>query len=134
MRSLQLKVSALLMSLLCSNQLLGEALQGDAEASALQWLPLQETTYHHHNYGDFEGPRRKLTPFEVCSGCTCCAGKKGGGGQQQEVCSRWACCYSITCGLPDKPFGVCAFTPKSCNCTSCGGATTRPSPSSSSPP
>ncbi|GLJ37073.1 hypothetical protein SUGI_0751210 [Cryptomeria japonica] len=60
--------------------------------------------------------RRKLAPFQLCSGCTCCAGESN-----NRVCTTSACCYSITCGLPDKPYGVCAFTPKACTCTNCTG-------------
>ncbi|CAA6659892.1 unnamed protein product [Spirodela intermedia] len=29
------------------------------------------------------------------------------------------CCYAINCNIPNRPFGFCSFTPKSCNCLEC---------------
>ncbi|XP_057970876.1 uncharacterized protein LOC131159742 isoform X2 [Malania oleifera] len=51
------------------------------------------------------------TAFQVCARCKCC-----GAGVCTEVPQ---CCYGIQCDLPDKPYGVCAFEPLTCNCTSC---------------
>eukprot|EP01018_Ginkgo_biloba_P004670 Gb_40258 [translate_table: standard] len=77
----------------------------------VEFIPVPQIQYR-----TWEGHgRRKLAPFQLCSGCTCCASDNN-----KNVCTTSACCYSITCGLPDKPYGVCAFTPKACNCTSCG--------------
>ncbi|XP_010496818.1 PREDICTED: uncharacterized protein LOC104773848 isoform X2 [Camelina sativa] len=55
--------------------------------------------------------RRKLmTPLELCLECKCCS---------STTCATMPCCFGINCQLPNKPFGVCAFVPKSCHCTSC---------------
>ncbi|KAH9294092.1 hypothetical protein KI387_040702, partial [Taxus chinensis] len=82
--------------------------EGQVEA-----FPVAETKYAEWPWEN-NNRRRKLAPFQLCSGCTCCASVRN-----ESVCTTSACCYSITCGLPDKPYGVCAFTPKACNCTNC---------------
>eukprot|EP00250_Pteridium_aquilinum_P011704 c20253_g1_i1 orf=190-594(-) len=60
----------------------------------------------------FNSSRRTLGSFQVCALCTCC-------GEQRRFCIPTACCYSITCGSPNRPFGLCSFTPMSCSCLSC---------------
>ncbi|KAJ0985352.1 hypothetical protein J5N97_003708 [Dioscorea zingiberensis] len=57
--------------------------------------------------------RRILEPFQQCLECRCCAVA------DPMSCSLMSCCFGIDCNLPDKPYGVCAFVPKTCNCTSC---------------
>ncbi|WOK96743.1 hypothetical protein Cni_G05450 [Canna indica] len=57
--------------------------------------------------------RRRLEPFQLCLDCRCCAVGA------PSNCSMMPCCFGIDCNLPDKPFGVCAFVPKTCNCTAC---------------
>ncbi|XP_050205540.1 uncharacterized protein LOC126655400 [Mercurialis annua] len=57
--------------------------------------------------------RRRLEPYQVCLVCKCCAEASA------TTCSSMPCCFGIDCQLPNKPFGVCAFVPKTCNCTSC---------------
>lgn len=68
---------------------------------------------------DVEGrtSRRRLEPFQLCLVCKCCAG--GGDPTTGTTCATMPCCFGIDCQLPNKPFGVCAFVPKTCNCTSC---------------
>uniref|UniRef100_A0A2P2K1Y7 DUF7866 domain-containing protein n=1 Tax=Rhizophora mucronata TaxID=61149 RepID=A0A2P2K1Y7_RHIMU len=56
--------------------------------------------------------RRKLSGFQICALCTCCGGAKG-------VCLPSPCCYAINCNIPNRPFGFCSFTPKTCNCFGC---------------
>ncbi|OVA19080.1 hypothetical protein BVC80_9031g16 [Macleaya cordata] len=56
--------------------------------------------------------RRRLGSFQICALCTCCGGPKG-------VCLPSPCCYAINCNIPNRPFGFCAFTPKTCNCLGC---------------
>ncbi|XP_059665579.1 uncharacterized protein LOC132311597 [Cornus florida] len=56
--------------------------------------------------------RRRLGNFQVCALCTCCGGAKG-------YCLPSPCCYAITCNIPNRPFGFCSFTPKTCNCFGC---------------
>ncbi|GMI63461.1 hypothetical protein like AT1G65295 [Hibiscus trionum] len=60
----------------------------------------------------FNGSRRKLGSFQICAACTCCGGAKG-------VCLPSPCCYAINCNIPNRPFGFCSFTPKTCNCLGC---------------
>lgn len=57
--------------------------------------------------------RRKLGSFQVCSLCTCC------GGASKSYCLPSPCCYAINCNIPNRPFGFCSFTPKTCNCFGC---------------
>ncbi|KAL7110030.1 hypothetical protein ACP275_06G212100 [Erythranthe tilingii] len=59
------------------------------------------------------GSRRKLGSFQICALCTCC----GGGGK--TYCLASPCCYAINCNIPNRPFGFCSFTPKTCNCFRC---------------
>ncbi|XP_010278904.1 PREDICTED: uncharacterized protein LOC104612940 [Nelumbo nucifera] len=61
--------------------------------------------------------RRQLAPFQLCLLCKCCTASAGGG--DPSTCLSMPCCFGIDCQLPDKPYGVCAFVPKTCNCTSC---------------
>nr|KJB66411.1 hypothetical protein B456_010G138900 [Gossypium raimondii] len=60
----------------------------------------------------FNESRRKLGTFQICAACTCCGGPKG-------VCLPSPCCYAINCNIPNRPFGFCSFTPKTCNCFGC---------------
>ncbi|WCJ27907.1 hypothetical protein M5689_009626 [Euphorbia peplus] len=55
--------------------------------------------------------RRRLEPYQLCLLCKCCT--------TASTCATMSCCFGIDCGLPNKPYGVCAFVPKTCNCTSC---------------
>ncbi|TVU36046.1 hypothetical protein EJB05_17957 [Eragrostis curvula] len=56
--------------------------------------------------------RRRLGSFQLCAPCTCCGGSRG-------ACVLAPCCYSINCNIPNRPFGYCSFTPKSCDCLGC---------------
>lgn len=56
--------------------------------------------------------RRRLGSFQICAPCTCCGGVK-------NYCVPSPCCYAINCNIPNRPFGFCSFTPKSCNCFGC---------------
>ncbi|KAF0916507.1 hypothetical protein E2562_007586 [Oryza meyeriana var. granulata] len=56
--------------------------------------------------------RRRLGSFQLCAPCTCCGGSRGG-------CMLSPCCYAINCNIPNRPFGFCSFTPKSCDCLGC---------------
>ncbi|KAK9141376.1 hypothetical protein Scep_011057 [Stephania cephalantha] len=59
----------------------------------------------------FNESRRRLGSFRICALCTCC-GAKG-------PCFPSPCCYAINCNIPNRPFGFCSFTPKTCNCIGC---------------
>ncbi|XP_018506123.1 uncharacterized protein LOC108868150 [Pyrus x bretschneideri] len=54
--------------------------------------------------------RRRLAPYQLCLPCKCCSA---------TTCISMPCCFGIDCQLPNKPFGVCAFVPKTCNCANC---------------
>ncbi|WVZ67671.1 hypothetical protein U9M48_016718 [Paspalum notatum var. saurae] len=56
--------------------------------------------------------RRRLGSFQLCAPCTCCGGPSG-------ACVLAPCCYAINCNIPNRPFGYCSFTPKSCQCLGC---------------
>ncbi|KAI0498149.1 hypothetical protein KFK09_021390 [Dendrobium nobile] len=60
--------------------------------------------------GDGQTPDQ---PFQLCLTCQCCAVG------DPTTCFSMPCCFGIDCDLPNKPYGVCAFEPNSCNCTSC---------------
>jgi hypothetical protein len=63
--------------------------------------------------------RRRLGSFQLCAPCTCCGGGGGGGGSRGGGCILSPCCYAINCNIPNRPFGFCSFTPKSCDCLGC---------------
>ncbi|XAR55698.1 hypothetical protein NMG60_11035866 [Bertholletia excelsa] len=67
-----------------------------------------------NNYNNNGGTRRRLAPFQVCLVCKCCVSPSN-----PSTCASMPCCFGIDCHLPNKPFGVCAFLPKSCTCNSC---------------
>ncbi|KAK1562286.1 hypothetical protein Q3G72_009426 [Acer saccharum] len=59
--------------------------------------------------------RRRLAPYQLCLLCKCCTAAA----TSSSTCLTMPCCFGIDCNLPNKPFGVCAFVPKTCSCTSC---------------
>ncbi|KAJ4818866.1 ubiquitin carboxyl-terminal hydrolase [Rhynchospora pubera] len=60
-----------------------------------------------------ESRARRLTgSFHICALCTCCGGPRG-------LCLPSPCCYAINCNIPNRPFGYCSFTPRTCNCFGC---------------
>ncbi|KAF8118678.1 hypothetical protein N665_0003s0053 [Sinapis alba] len=73
----------------------------------MRLVPLMEEKFMAMNE-----TRRKLGSFQICSVCTCCGGAKG-------LCLPSPCCFAINCNIPNRPFGYCSFTPKSCNCFGC---------------
>ncbi|XP_047087575.1 uncharacterized protein LOC124699298 [Lolium rigidum] len=59
----------------------------------------------------------RYEPFELCMGCRCClAAAAGPGNNGSSSCVDTRCCYAIDCNVPGKPFGVCAFSPRTCGC------------------
>ncbi|KAI4991673.1 hypothetical protein ZWY2020_040059 [Hordeum vulgare] len=63
-------------------------------------------------------------PFQLCMGCRCCPA-----GNNSSSCVDTQCCYGINCNIPGKPFGTCAFTPRTCGCG--GNCTSAPAPPAS---
>ncbi|RWW05084.1 hypothetical protein GW17_00031663 [Ensete ventricosum] len=59
-----------------------------------------------------EAKRRRLGNFQICALCTCCGGPR-------RLCLPSPCCYTINCNIPNRPFGFCSFTPRTCNCFGC---------------
>ncbi|XP_020101861.1 uncharacterized protein LOC109719529, partial [Ananas comosus] len=74
--------------------------------AVVQYLPVGPIDNPPIHTADFD-------PFQLCLGCRCCAADNA------TDCLDTSCCFGIDCNLPDKPFGVCGFVPKTCNCTSC---------------
>ncbi|KAF8664992.1 hypothetical protein HU200_054313 [Digitaria exilis] len=63
----------------------------------------------------FNDTRRRLEgSFQLCAPCKCCGGPGGSG-----ACVLAPCCYAINCNIPNRPFGYCSFTPRSCDCLGC---------------
>ncbi|GJN25129.1 hypothetical protein PR202_gb12918 [Eleusine coracana subsp. coracana] len=77
------------------------------------WTPRLRKTFVDGGLtaGSWRG-RRLVGRFQVCAVCTCCGGPHG-------MCIPAPCCYAINCNIPNRPFGVCSFTPRTCNCLSC---------------
>ncbi|KAF7021764.1 hypothetical protein CFC21_034658 [Triticum aestivum] len=91
---------------------------GARMASPEGYAPVQTAVYRPAASEAFE-------PFQLCMGCRCCpAGNNG------SSCVDTQCCYGINCNLPGKPFGTCAFTPRTCGCGA-NNCTAAPAPPSS---
>ncbi|GKV02375.1 hypothetical protein SLEP1_g14819 [Rubroshorea leprosula] len=87
----------------------GEASMAQVNGSASELLvPLMEEKM----LAMVNESRRKLGSFHLCAACTCCGGARG-------LCLPSPCCYAINCNIPNRPFGFCSFTPKTCNCFGC---------------
>ncbi|KAL4271220.1 hypothetical protein GQ457_13G027170 [Hibiscus cannabinus] len=80
-----------------------------ASATLAEYKPVRPTEYR---VVQADG-RRRLAPFQLCLLCKCCSATAA------STCTSMPCCFGIDCQLPNKPFGVCAFVPKTCNCNSC---------------
>ncbi|KAJ4968349.1 hypothetical protein NE237_015050 [Protea cynaroides] len=61
------------------------------------------------------GIGRRLVPLQSCYPCNCCVTNAS-----RHYCVHQPCCFAINCELPDKPLGVCALVPDSCECPTCG--------------
>ena len=81
---------------------------GNATAA---WTPRLRKTFLDGGVERWRG-RRLVGRFQVCAVCTCCGGPHG-------MCIPAPCCYAINCNIPNRPFGVCSFTPRTCNCLNC---------------
>ncbi|XP_074591003.1 uncharacterized protein LOC141846881 [Curcuma longa] len=79
--------------------------------AAVEYTPAVRET--EHRYLEADDRRMLAEPFQLCLDCRCCAA------DNTSNCSTMPCCFGIDCNLPEKPLGVCAFVPKTCNCTSC---------------
>uniref|UniRef100_A0A0D9XRY4 DUF7866 domain-containing protein n=1 Tax=Leersia perrieri TaxID=77586 RepID=A0A0D9XRY4_9ORYZ len=77
-----------------------------------EWTPRLKKTFLDGGAGMLPRRRRLVGRFQICAVCTCCGGPHG-------VCIPAPCCYAINCNIPNRPFGVCSFTPRTCNCLNC---------------
>ncbi|CAL4988307.1 unnamed protein product [Urochloa decumbens] len=84
---------------------------GSNTTAAAAWTPRLRKTFLDGGVERWRG-RRLVGRFQVCAVCTCCGGPHG-------MCIPAPCCYAINCNIPNRPFGVCSFTPRTCNCLSC---------------
>ncbi|KAL6988876.1 hypothetical protein U1Q18_014628 [Sarracenia purpurea var. burkii] len=81
-------------------------------AEAAEMLPLIEAGKVENVVLLMNESRRRLGSFQICALCTCCGGARG-------YCLPSPCCYAINCNIPNRPFGFCSFTPRTCNCFGC---------------
>ncbi|CAN6462582.1 unnamed protein product [Victoria cruziana] len=77
-------------------------------ASSAEFVPVGEAEIRPV----FNESRRRLGNFQVCALCTCCSGGR-------HLCVITPCCYAIACNIPNRPFGLCSFVPRTCNCLGC---------------
>ncbi|XP_043816127.1 uncharacterized protein LOC110622301 [Manihot esculenta] len=87
-------------------------LEANGSATINEMVPLMEPEKVVEMRMMMNESRRRLGSFQICALCTCCGGAKG-------VCLPSPCCYAINCNIPNRPFGFCSFTPKTCNCFGC---------------
>ncbi|RLM69027.1 hypothetical protein C2845_PM17G08420 [Panicum miliaceum] len=85
--------------------------ESGGNATAAAWTPRLRQTFLDGGVERWRG-RRLVGRFQVCAVCTCCGGPHG-------MCIPAPCCYAINCNIPNRPFGVCSFTPRTCNCLNC---------------
>ncbi|KAJ1275407.1 hypothetical protein BS78_05G133400 [Paspalum vaginatum] len=88
-----------------------QAGSGGNVTEAAAWAPRLRKTFLYGGVEQWRG-RRLVGRFQVCAVCTCCGGPHG-------MCIPAPCCYAINCNIPNRPFGVCSFTPRTCNCLNC---------------
>ncbi|KAB2092028.1 hypothetical protein F383_05586 [Gossypium arboreum] len=105
-----LKISILVLFTACLVKASATASRSNGE-----YKPVGPTEYRllQPDLGKDDGARRRLAPFQLCLLCKCCSATAA------STCTSMPCCFGIDCQLPNKPFGVCAFVPKTCNCNSC---------------
>ncbi|XP_066335432.1 uncharacterized protein [Miscanthus floridulus] len=85
---------------------------GNVTTEAAAWTPRLRKTFLDGGGIEHWRGRRLVGRFQVCAVCTCCGGPHG-------MCIPAPCCYAINCNIPNRPFGVCSFTPRTCNCFNC---------------
>ncbi|XP_015697815.1 uncharacterized protein LOC107305260 isoform X2 [Oryza brachyantha] len=109
----------LLVSLLAATFLAPQALaqqqpqeEGGGGNATAAWAPRLRKTFLDGGAGMLPRRRRLVGRFQICAVCSCCGGPHG-------VCIPAPCCYAINCNIPNRPFGVCSFTPRTCNCLNC---------------
>ncbi|KAM7264865.1 hypothetical protein ACFE04_002548 [Oxalis oulophora] len=86
----------------------------DNQENELKMVPLMEEKMVTMMMMFNETKRRQLGSFQTCAICKCC-----GGNGAKRICLASPCCYAINCNIPNRPFGFCSFTPKTCNCFGC---------------
>ncbi|XVF37355.1 hypothetical protein REPUB_Repub20aG0000800 [Reevesia pubescens] len=116
-RILKLWVVVLLIAHFTACQVKAVIDEASASSSTREYKPVGPTEYRvlQEAQGNAvavaDDARRRLAPFQLCLLCKCCTGS----GSAASTCTTMPCCFGIDCQLPNKPFGVCAFVPKTCN-------------------
>ncbi|CAM0950428.1 unnamed protein product [Alopecurus aequalis] len=99
-------------------------------ASSEGYVPVRTVVYRSSAVAAWTA--EAYEPFELCMGCRCCP-PGAGAGNNSSLCVDTSCCYGIDCNIPGKPFGTCAFTPRTCGCgdaTAGSNCTSAPAPPS----
>ncbi|XP_062197800.1 uncharacterized protein LOC133900618 [Phragmites australis] len=84
--------------------------QARRRSSSEEYVPVRRVVYRSVALPAATATAEAYEPFELCDGCRCCAASNS------SSCVDTNCCYAIDCNLPGKPFGQCAFTPRTCGC------------------
>ncbi|OAY43867.1 hypothetical protein MANES_08G104200v8 [Manihot esculenta] len=103
-------LSLLLANVICHSE--ASVAQANGSATTNDMVPLMEPKKVVEMRLMVNESRRRLGSFQICALCTCCGGAKG-------ICLPSPCCYAINCNIPNRPYGFCSFTPKTCNCFGC---------------
>uniref|UniRef100_A0A0E0F908 DUF7866 domain-containing protein n=1 Tax=Oryza meridionalis TaxID=40149 RepID=A0A0E0F908_9ORYZ len=105
--SISLTGLAMVVFLIFSSSFL-QAAQGSDKKMVMKYdVPVKRLVYRPAVIGT---EAAAYEPFELCMGCRCCASSNA------SSCVDTRCCYAIDCNIPGKPFGVCAFSPHTCDC------------------
>ncbi|KAE9617729.1 hypothetical protein Lal_00027257 [Lupinus albus] len=107
-----MSVHGLIISLIFVSILANNATLVHGANESFEMVPMMDTGKMGNMMMMMNESRRKLGSFQICALCTCCGGARG-------VCLPSPCCYAINCNIPNRPFGFCSFTPKTCNCLGC---------------
>ncbi|XP_066334706.1 uncharacterized protein [Miscanthus floridulus] len=104
--------------LLIFSSLLLQAQAGGASGGEESYVPVRRVVYRSISPAAMTEAAAPYEPFEVCRRCRCCASPSNA-----SSCVDTSCCYAINCNLPGKPFGTCAFLPKTCGCGAANNCT-----------
>ncbi|KAL6905729.1 hypothetical protein ACP4OV_003330 [Aristida adscensionis] len=102
-----------LVSLALLPLLFAQASSMEQRSSSLEksYIPVRRVVYRTVSPAAAPAAAAPHQPFKVCSGCHCCEASNS------SNCVDTRCCFAISCRLPGKPFGQCAFVPVTCGCS-----------------
>ncbi|OEL38606.1 hypothetical protein BAE44_0000375 [Dichanthelium oligosanthes] len=103
---------ALLFTSLLQAQAGASNLGSDKQKQLEEYVPVRSVVYRSRSVALPAATTEAVgyEPFQLCDGCRCCSASN------TSSCVDTSCCYAIDCNLPGKPFGTCAFTPRTCGC------------------